>query len=265
MPKSHNKKRNVGIIYELLLRRVSQSLVEGNMDRAQESLDLISRRFKKGTELYREFRLFKALSNSRSDNENVAKRILSESRSVACDTDITKLNKEVSDLIREINYTFSDKSFYRAYLPNYKNLATIQTLINDWREPASYNIERLAEYESKVVDLIMGQELPSENLEEHANPDVDSLVVKIMTEKINKKYDSTLTENQKKILRLYAFHNSEDKSKKLSNYLGEVKRESLESLDHLRSTENNKTLMSKIDTVSEKIKSRAHLKIVYLF
>ncbi len=257
MPKSHNKKRNVGIIYELLLRRVSRSLVEGDMKKAQESLDMISRRFKQGTELYKEFRLFKALLNSRSDNERVAKSILSESRAVACSTDLQKLRKEVSDLIREINYTFNDRSFYSAYLPNYKKLATVQTLLNDWREPASYNIERLARYESKMIESIMEQEGDQASLSDQINPDVDSLVIKIMTEKINSRYDKVFTEDQKKILKLYAFYGDENSQSKLQDHLSEVKTKSLESLNHLRSVEDNKTLMSKIDQVSERIQSES--------
>ena len=45
MPKSHNKKRNVGLVYELLLRRVSECLVNEDNAEAQKALDIISKRF----------------------------------------------------------------------------------------------------------------------------------------------------------------------------------------------------------------------------
>ena len=51
MSKTHNKKRNVGIIYEQLVRKVSESLVEGDMDRANLVLDILKKNFRKGTEL----------------------------------------------------------------------------------------------------------------------------------------------------------------------------------------------------------------------
>ena len=57
MSRSHNKKRNVGIIYELLLRNISSHLVAKNNKLAQESLDLLTNHFNKSSEIYKEFRL----------------------------------------------------------------------------------------------------------------------------------------------------------------------------------------------------------------
>ena len=258
MPRSHNKKRNVGIIYELLLRRVSNSLVEGDMKKAQESLDIISRRFKKGTELYREFRIFKALYKSHASSERVAKRMLEESREVACKSDSKKLHKEISDLIREINYTFNDRSFYTSFLPEYKRLATIQTLLNDWREPGNYNIERVAKYESNVIESILeNNSAKSSKLPDHSDPDVDSLVVKIMSEKINKRYSDVFNSDQKKILKLYAFSNESENIENLREFLHEVKDKSIKSISSLESFENNKTVLSKIENVRNRIISES--------
>ena len=255
MPKSHNKKRNVGIIYELLLRRVSEQLVSENTGDAQVALDIISKRFKKGTELYREFKIFKALSKSNASSERVANSILSESKRVAQMTDLRKLDREKSDLIREINYTFKDPGFYRSYLPNYKALATIQILLNDWRDSADYNIGRIAEYESKVMGHILEEKL-ERSLESEKNPDVDQLVVKIMSEKINKKYKGVFNRDQKKILNMYAISSSskdEGKAKELEGLLESIREKSIVSLDGLVDATENKTIFSKIQEVKQAI------------
>ncbi len=258
MPKSHNKKRNVGIVYELLLRRVSEQLVSENTKEAQVALNIISKRFKRGTELYKEFKIFKALSKSSTNNENVANSIISESRRVAQTTDLKKLDKEKSDLIREINYTFKDPGFYRNYLPDYKALATVQTLLNDWRDTKSYNINRIAEYESKVVDHILSEKI-EKSLESERNPDVDSLVVKIMSEKINKKYKGVFNRDQKKILNMYAISSSSEdpeKSLEMERLLESIKNRSVESLERLVETTENKTIFSKISEVRDTINSQ---------
>ena len=83
MAKSHNKKRNVGIIYELLLRSVSDALIEGKTKKAQNTLDIIQKRFDKSTELYKEFRLFNALAKSTVSNSAIAAAILNEAKSAA--------------------------------------------------------------------------------------------------------------------------------------------------------------------------------------
>ena len=258
MPKSHNKKRNVGIIYELLLRRVSEQLVSENTRDAQVALNIISKRFKKGTELYREFKLFKALSKSNASNQTVASSILSESKRVAQETSLKKLDKEKSDLIREINYTFKDPKFYKSYLPDYKALATIQTLLNDWRDTGNYNIARIAEYESKVLSHIL-EDKSERSLDDEKNPDVDSLVVKIMSEKINKKYKGVFNRDQKKILNMYAISsNSKDLKKidEMEKLLESIKLRSITSLDKLVETTENKTIFSKIDEVKDSINSQ---------
>ena len=53
----HNKKRNVGIVYELLLKHISTKLLEGNKKEAKIATRLIEKHFKKGTELRSEERL----------------------------------------------------------------------------------------------------------------------------------------------------------------------------------------------------------------
>jgi hypothetical protein len=78
MSRSHNKKRNVGIIYELLLRNISSHLVAKNNKLAQESLDLLTNHFNKSSEIYKEFRLFNALANATVSDSAVAAGILSE-------------------------------------------------------------------------------------------------------------------------------------------------------------------------------------------
>ena len=77
------KKRNVGIIYELLLRSISASLVEGKSDEAQKALNILNRRFSKDTELYSEFRLFKALCEAQVSDTVIAASILTEAKTGA--------------------------------------------------------------------------------------------------------------------------------------------------------------------------------------
>jgi len=252
--KSHNKKRNVGVVYELLLRRVSECLVSENKKEAQETLDILSRKFKKGTNLYKEFRLFRALAKSQVSDSETARAILREAKGAAIRTDLKSLEKEKSSLIREMNYKLKDSNLYRRYVPDYKTLATIQTLLNDWRDQDDTNIERIALYESKVVDHLL-KEKDSLDIENQTNPDIDSLVVKIMTEKINKKYDKQFNSDQREILKLYAFSGTDDdtSNKKLSTCLEEISKKSLRDIVRLKKSTSNETIIEKISSVKNQI------------
>jgi len=255
VPKSHNKKRNVGLVYELLLRRVSECLVNEDNAEAQKALDIISKRFKKGTELYREFRLFRALAKSHVSETRTAQAILSEAKSAARKTDLKKLEKEKSDLIREMNYRLNDKDLYRRYVPDYKELATIQVLINDWRDGDNADIQRMAQYETKVCDYLLREEKDTSS-DSQVDPDVNSLVVKIMSEKINKKYEEKFNSQQKNLLRLYAFSDNDkgsDSSLKIENYITTITEDTLSMIKNLESTTENQILKEKIDVIRHRV------------
>ena len=61
MTRGHNKKRNVGIVYELLLRHISDALIRDDKQSAEKALRIIETRFHKSTELYKEFRPYRRI------------------------------------------------------------------------------------------------------------------------------------------------------------------------------------------------------------
>ena len=236
MNKNHNKKRNVGIIFELLLRCVSARLIEGNEKNAQSALDIISKYFDKESELYREFRLFNALAKSTVSDTAVAAGILSEAKQAARRCDAKKLDIEKSRLIKEINHSLDDPTFYHRRVADYTVYATIQTLLNDWRAKDRSDLTRTIQYETKIVDWLLKEKV-DDVIEEHVSPDVDALVVKILTEKFNQAYQKVLNDEQKK-----------EKLKKLKeNTLNEIEQYFLK--------EDNKILLEKVETIRKLIVS----------
>ena len=59
--------------------------------------------------------------------------------------------------------------------------------------------------ESILEHMLQDKALITEELANVSSEDIDSLVVKIMTEKFNRKYSDTLNPEQKEIVRLFAF------------------------------------------------------------
>ena len=70
--RSHNKKRNVGIIYEQLLAQAAKGIVENNSSMTQKAQSIIKRFFREGTELYKEHRLFKAMVEPHIEDGSLA-------------------------------------------------------------------------------------------------------------------------------------------------------------------------------------------------
>jgi hypothetical protein len=251
MSKSHNKKRNVGIIYELLLRHISSSLVENDKVTAEKCLKIIENHFGKSTEIYKEFRLFNALANTTVTNSSVAAAILTEARGAARRTDISSLNREKSRLIRSINHILDDPKFYHRRVPHYRAFATIQTLLNDWRERDKSDLSRVVRYESQIIDLLLKEKDESGDLE--SNTDVDSLIVSLMTKKMNEKYSQKFSENQKNILKEYVFSQHNGNTKEFSENLCKIVENASKRISELKDKTDNETILSKIDSVKERI------------
>ncbi len=87
----HNKKRNVGLLHEKLVRRASEHLVEGDKKRADLNIGILEHCFRENTELHKEFRLFNALVHTKVPNRDLARQIISESRSACLNHDARKL------------------------------------------------------------------------------------------------------------------------------------------------------------------------------
>ena len=109
----HNKKRNVGLLYEQLMRFASNCILENNKQKAKKSVDILCRHFKPGTALYKEFRLFNALVDSKVSSRDVARRIIEESKKACLSHDRNQLRKEKSHLIKEINHSLNSPGFYK--------------------------------------------------------------------------------------------------------------------------------------------------------
>ena len=249
--KNHNKKRNVGIIYEQLVRKVSECLVEGDKEKAEIALDILKKHFQKGTELYKEFRLFNSLVKTSVSSDSIATRILERAQDAASDHDARKLNREKSLLIREINHKLDDDSFYHTRVPEYRTYATIQTLLNSWRG-GSENLNQVAEFEQKICEWLVTDKTP-ETLIELKTPDINKLTVKLMREKFNKKYKDEMTSSQQALVREFVFTQQSAAQDEITQVLREQKDKAEKLIGEYKTSCDNRFVKEKIPTIEEAV------------
>jgi len=243
----HNKKRNVGIVYEQLVTTVSRATVEGDSARANTALKIIKRYFAPGTELYREFRLVTALTNTQVKSDALASRILEETKVAARDYNVEKLRSEKSRLIAEINRTFDRNTFYQTPVKDYRLLATIGSLIEEWRSPSA-DVDRRLQFESRLHEHLLLERSDSPEPSELRSPQVNDLTVRIMRETFNKKFGSSLNESQRRLLQAIALGgNGGDLVKEMKVQRGTA----LKALELYRSQCDNRIVEQKIPRVLE--------------
>jgi Lhr-like helicase len=254
MKTTHNKKRNIGLVYELLLRSISSSLVEGNQDQANISLEIMKKRFAPETEIYSEFRIFDAIMNTSIKDTSVAAGILTEAKNAIKSIDYKKLYQEKSKLISEINKIIKDDSFYKRKIPNYREFATLGMVIEQSKQGNKSNLSQQVINEQRLIEFMLTEKSQHKNIEEMTDDKADNLVVKIMTDKINESYES-LNFEQKNILGQYAIYASSNNEQDFYGFLQEVKKDSLGSLRRLQETTDNSILLSKVEDVISKVQS----------
>jgi hypothetical protein len=253
MGKTHNKKRNVGIIYEQLLRLIAKHLVEGNNGKHRKGLAILKRNFKPGSELYREFRLFNALVKTTVPSDSLAARILAEAKLAALDFDAQQLRKEKAQLIKEINHGLNYPDFYQQKVADYRSYATIQTLLNDWRLGSRADLMRIAKYESQVCQWLLTEKKDVSPLSEQQDVNINHLTVKLMTEKFNKKYSGILNYEQSNLIKEYVFSMNSGNEHDFIRELETLKDEAISELSLFVSQSKNKILQEKFELVRKNI------------
>jgi hypothetical protein len=203
----HNKKRNVGLLHEQLVRHASEMTVEGNQAKATEAIDILMKHFQEGTEMIKEFRLFSSLIHTQVSSSDIARRIIEESKKACSNHRPTNLMKEKSALIKDINHVLDRKDFYNQRVKDYKIFSTVQALLYEWRGRSSLAPDERIQYEL-VLERHLTRSDDKETLDKIEN--ADPLVLNIMIEKFNEKYEGVLSTHQKKLLEAKLSGNDEE-------------------------------------------------------
>ena len=248
---NHNKKRNVGLIYEQLIRYASRCILEGKQDKAEIAMQILKEHFKQGTELYKEFRLFNALIQTTVPTESFAFRVLGEAKDASKLHDAKKLDLEKGNLIRSINKKLDFPGFFDIKIPEYRKLATVQVLLNEWRkkDESTVNIHRI-NYESKVAAYLMENQVPQTNIPNKS--EVSNLSLRLMQEKLVRKYSDTLSQEQIRLINSFVKSSVRNDKNSIKEHCEEIKSKAIQAVNKLR-FDNSGVMTEKIDPVIKEI------------
>lgn len=242
MPFRHNKKRNVGLLSEFFARYIAKALLEKRFDDIEKAKNVWNRFVNPKTEIYKEFSYFNSLQSSSLKNREVAFNLLETVKHKTKKQNQRKLDEEKSRFIDEINNQLKDKEFFDRDIPNYKNFASIQILLNAWRGIGfKGSLNEMAELEDSVLGILLTEKKETAQLQESpldmTTEEVDGLVLKIMTEKANAKFAKVFNKEQQKIVQLYLFsENNLDTQNELKVLLENIRKE---SEDKIKNTVNS--------------------------
>lgn len=245
----HNKKRNIGLVFEQLNQLLTESIIRSDKDTASVCLRLMREHFRSGTELAKELRLFLSLSTIQVKDSALIERIMREAKEASKNVDRKKLAKEKTELIKQVNEQFGKSQVFNTKVQNFKSLATVQVLLNEWRkkESASYVVE----LEEKLINEIKNSN--ALEVKKKTSPPVNQLVLEMARKKFNQKY-SNLSQNQ--VNMLFEYVTTADHDKLIKKYEQLRMRVLSESEAYLKSDKENhsKYFKEKLQEAIEKIR-----------
>tara|TARA_B100000085_G_scaffold163184_1_gene148386 strand:- start:2792 stop:3619 length:828 start_codon:yes stop_codon:yes gene_type:complete len=246
MTRVHNKKRNIGIIYDQIINFTCSNIIEENNKIAESALSIIKKHFNNGNQLKKEYKLFKALATTKGVTDQLAYSIINEAKK-ACNNmfDSKELEREKSLLIKDLNYTFGKGKIFEQKVKNYRIYATIQTLLNEWRSDND-NFDLSTEYEIKLHNHLTESKVLTEN---KVIPKVDKLTYNIMREMFDKKYNSQLSQDQQKIIALFI---SEEEDKLVENF-HQIKKDTVRNINNYFLNCSNNILLEKKEKIINNI------------
>ena len=178
----HNKKRNTAFLYEALIRELTKATIEKKEQKKGRLLAVIKEHFDRNTLLGEELELYRTLSSDENFAPYTAEKLVFEARRRYAELDKEELFKEQTILIIKMNKMFS-KSIFSNFIPNYKNLATINQIFND-----SMSIKKRVILEENLISKLSKEK----EVEKKDLKPIDNLVYKTFVENYNKEYSEMI-------------------------------------------------------------------------
>ena len=210
----HNKKYNIGVIFELLTKQVATGVINEQPAVSKKASTLINKYFSTNALLHEELLLFNILLYNQADSHRVASKLLEGTLVSAQAMEERELIEVKETLIKEISEIFDEQIFFKTKIPNYKVYASIQQLLNLSRK--KQNSRKITEkiiLEETVIDHLLNNtevQRAKEQYEKNNKQSVDNFTMKLVLEKFNTKYDSKFNSEQKVLLRDFINNNTQE-------------------------------------------------------
>ena len=238
----HSKFKNTGILFELLVRKITADTLAGV---ESPSVNILKKYFV-NTELGKEYKLYETLFKFKNITEGKANTILSTVLESSKRLNRKSIKREKYNLVKELREHYNVEDLFKTNISNYKSLAALYTLFEVYNTTEVINPNQIVNNKLVLLEQLTSKELNKNDvkntiIEEFKSQDKDVrlLTYRVILEKFNDKY-SNLSDPQKSILREFIEHI--DSTSKLKEFYNSKIQEIKKSLsEEIKSVKDNAT------------------------
>ena len=200
----HNKKRNTAFLYEVLVKELTKSVIDKDVQRSGKIKSILKEHFRSGMVLFSELGCFNALADKSNLDQYTAEKMVFRAKKEYDQLDQKDIFKEQSAVIKKVN-TDLGREVFNNFVPNYKSYATLAQIFGE-----KMPVKNRVLMEQKIIETLTSSEEQKEELQP-----VDSLVVKSFTNRFNETYTGLLPEQKELLNRFIVSFNENEVDFKL--------------------------------------------------
>jgi hypothetical protein len=202
MKLKHNKLRNTGLLFELLVRQITSDTLN---NRESKAVDILKNNFNNNA-IAKEYKIYKALLTNKNLSEAKANIVIESAIEAHKKLNKSLLSSQKYKLISQIKENYDIEEFFKSKIDNYKTLASVYMLFEMYQSD-SIDPQNEVKFKFSIMeDICAGVREAKKDpvLEEYESFDkgTKALVYKLMVQKFNEKY-SEFNKNQKRLLKEY--------------------------------------------------------------
>ena len=253
MATKHNKVKNTGILFEILVRQITSDILSGKQSKA---LEIMNEFFSSNNELNKELQLYQTLIQEKLSDSNKAEKLIDVVLEQRKKLNNNELRRQKYNLIKAIKENFNAEDFMKTRITDYKIIASVNKLfenaIGNQVTPIDIVNSKFSLIEhitSKPAEINEVRTKIAEEFEQQ-NKDVRLLAYKLLIERYNEKY-ADLNTDQKNLLREYINNMSNNDS--LKQYVYSEVTKLKKELNKFSPKIEDKVTQIKLNEVTEQI------------
>lgn len=202
MASKHNKLRNTGLLFELLVRQFTTDTLTKKEDSSSVA---ILREYFNNTDIFREYQIYNTITKARNLPDAKAEVLIDACLESYKKLPKDKLKRDKYNLIAEIKKNYNLEEFFKAKVDDYTVFASVYSLL-EMHSSVNIDIDTYAKCKGTILEHITSKREPQDSgfIEEFAKSDkgTRALVYRMTLNKFNDRYED-LNESQKNLLKEY--------------------------------------------------------------